>query len=259
MEYIEAAEAKDMPGLRLALTTGVPGPWGESAKKIFEYKQIAYIPVAQYAGQANEDLVAWTGIRNAPIAVLDNEPGRTNFLDILALAERLKPEPRLIPEDPNDRQLCFGIAADICGEGGWGWKRRILMVGRPRENDSSEIKLPRFDPKYMQLAYSGSQSEAAIASDYLAELLDNFAARLAGQRERGSDYFVGDSLTACDIYWACFSALLEPLPHDVNPMPEWLRLTYGWLGADLEQHRHQILLDHRNLIFERHLGLPLDF
>ena len=259
MDYVEAADAKTMPGLRLALTIGVPGPWGESAKKIFEYKELPYVPVAQYPAQANEDLVAWTGHRNAPVAVWEDEPGRSNYLDILALAERLKPKPSLIPENPNDRQTCFGISSDICGEGGWGWKRRLIMGQRPRDDDPGTLTNPRLDLKVMKLAYGGSEAEAAIAAKYLAEMLDNFAERLTRQREKGSDYFVGDAVSACDIHWACFSALFAPLPHDVNPMPDWLRLSYSYLGPVLEQHKHRILLDHRDTMFERHLGLPLDF
>ena len=98
MKYVGAADARNMPGLRLALTVGLPGPWGESAKKIFEYKGISYVPVAQYASGANEDLVAWTGHRNVPVAVWEGEPGRANYLDIVALAERLEPEPTIIRE-----------------------------------------------------------------------------------------------------------------------------------------------------------------
>ena len=259
MKYVEAADARNLPGLRLALTVGVPGPWGESAKKIFEYKGISYVPVAQYASPANEDLVAWTGYRNAPVAVWEDEPGRANYLDIVALAERLKPEPTIIPRDPNDRQTCFGISAAICGEEGWGWKRRIIMGQRPRDNGPPTLTNPGLNRKVMRLAYGGSEAQAAIAANYLAEMLDNFAQRLIRQRARGSNYFVGDSLSACDIHWACFSALLEPLPHEVNPMPDWLRLSYAWLGPVLERHSHQILLEHRNTMFERHLGLPLDY
>ena len=258
MDYRTAAEARNLPGLRLALTVGVPGPWGESAKKIFEYKGIPYVPVAQYASRPNEDLVAWTGIRNAPVAVYENEPPRSNFQDIVALAERLKPEPRLVPLDPVERQACLGISADICGEGGFGWKRRILMSRRPRDEDPPGLTDPGLDRKVMSQAYRHSPEEAAEALDYVGALLDELAARLERQRALASPYFVGNSVTACDIHWACFSALLEPMPHEVNPMPDWLRLSYGYLGP-LAPHRHQILIDHRDHIFEAHLGLPLDF
>ena len=36
----------------------------------------------------------------------------------------------------------------------------------------------------------------------------------------GSNYFVGDELTAAAIYWACFSQLVAPLDEDVNRMPD---------------------------------------
>jgi len=259
MDYVSAADARSMPGLRLALTVGVPGPWSESAKKIFEYKGLPYVPVAQYASEPNEDLVAWTGHRNAPVAVWQEEPGRTNYQDIVALAERLKPEPSLIPSDSVERQTCFGISADICGEGGWGWKRRIVMRQRPRDGNPPTTSNPNLNMQVMRLAYGGSELESQVAAAYLSDMLDNFSNRLERQRENGSDYFVGDSVTACDIHWACFSAMLEPLPHSVNPMPDWLRLSYSWLGPELEQHKHRILLDHRNMMFDRHLSLPLDY
>ena len=45
MEYKTVAEAKDLPGLRLALTAGAPAPWSQSAKSILHVKNIPYIPV----------------------------------------------------------------------------------------------------------------------------------------------------------------------------------------------------------------------
>ncbi len=45
MKYLSVEEAIDMPGLRLVLTAGVPGPWGESAKAILAYKGLAFTPV----------------------------------------------------------------------------------------------------------------------------------------------------------------------------------------------------------------------
>ena len=75
--------------MRLVLTEGVPGPWGESAKALFDLKGVPYHPVAQKGGAANEELVTWTGHRNAPIAILDDEPPRASWLEILFLAERL--------------------------------------------------------------------------------------------------------------------------------------------------------------------------
>lgn len=261
MDYVEPAEARNLPGCKLVLTVGVPGPWGESAKSILAFKGIDYIPVAQYASRENEDLVAWTGIRNAPILIFEDEPPRSNYQDIVAFAERLQPEPRLLPRDPDERALCFGISAEICGEGGFGWKRRHIMrdAHAARPADAPPVSNPNLDRRTMARSYGGTQAEIEDSPRYLADMLDAFAARLERQRARGSDYFVGDSISACDIHWACFSALYDPLPHDVNPMPDWLRVSYSYLGPVLEQHRHPILIEHRDNVFAKHLSLPLDF
>ena len=100
-EWIDVEKARDLPGLRLVLTTGLPGPWGEAAKGIFHVKRIPFARVRQDAGGANDALFAWTGHRNAPIAVFADEPARTGWSEILFLAERLAPEPSLIPVGPH--------------------------------------------------------------------------------------------------------------------------------------------------------------
>ncbi len=38
------------------------------------------------------------------------------------------PEPRLIPTEPAQRVLMFGLANEICGEGGFSWRRRMMML-----------------------------------------------------------------------------------------------------------------------------------
>ena len=74
MDYKSPAEASQLGGLRIALTAGVPAPWSMAARYMFDVKGIEYIPVLQVASEANEELVAWTGYRNAPVVVLDVEP-----------------------------------------------------------------------------------------------------------------------------------------------------------------------------------------
>ena len=44
MQYISVEEAVDAPGLRLVLSAGVPGPWGEAAKSILAHKNLHYTP-----------------------------------------------------------------------------------------------------------------------------------------------------------------------------------------------------------------------
>ena len=264
MDYIKPIEAKSVRGLRLALTVGVPGPWGESAKKMLEYKGIDYVAVEQHPAQPNEDLVAWTGVRNAPIAIYNDEAPKTNFQDIVALAERLNPNPSLTPSEWNERIICFGISNEICGEGGFGWSRRLMATSSPRQRSLSEqeikilSKAPNLDRGTMEKAYGSSKIQAIRASARVEEILVGLKHRIRRQISLGSHYFVGESLSSCDIHWACFSNMLLPLPEEVNPMPEWLRLSYADIGL-IKLSDYEELLEHRDMVFEKHLNLPLDF
>jgi hypothetical protein len=127
-EYIEVADAIDRPGLRLVLSAGVPGPWGEAAKSLLYVKKIPYVKVRQYVALPNEELAEWTGRSNAPVAVYENEAPRDGWADILFLAERLAPEPRLIPAQAGERARMFGLAREVCGENGFAWLRRLLLI-----------------------------------------------------------------------------------------------------------------------------------
>ena len=130
MKYLSAAEARNLPGLRLVLTAHMPGPWGEAAKALLSVRHVKYVPVAQAAMEANDDLYAWTGVRNAPVAVLDEEPPQTTWLDILLLAERLGSGAPLLPSDPLERALVLGFSTEICGADGFGWSRRLQLMGQ---------------------------------------------------------------------------------------------------------------------------------
>ena len=251
MEYVEARDARNMDGMRLALTMNVCGPWSEAAKYIMEFKDIPYVPVAQYGGQENEDLVDWTGHGNAPVAVWNDEPARAGWLEILMLAERIAPEPALLPADPATRAQVIGISNELCGEWGFGWCRRIIMFP-PEEEAGGAMEI-------MRERYGKRTNPYDQAPGRVVEILDYLRDVLEAQMEAGSDYLVGNSLTAADIYWAAMSQLLSPMPDDKNPMLGPLREWYANVGPVVEKAIYPILLEHRDRIFDRHLKLPLDF
>ncbi len=128
VEYLEVEQAIARPGLRLVLSEGVPGPWGEAAKGIFQVKKLPYAPVRQVPGAPNEALARWTGQAGAPVAVYAGEAPRSEWAQILFLAERLEPTPSLIPADAEERAWMFGLAREVCGELGFGWCRRLMML-----------------------------------------------------------------------------------------------------------------------------------
>jgi glutathione S-transferase len=248
VEYLEVARAKELPGLRLVLSAGVPGPWGEAAKGIFGLKGIPYVAVRQVPGAPNPELLAWTGRDNAPVAVYEDEPPRSGWAEILYLAERLAPEPRLVPEDPEARAWMFGLAHALCGEEGFGWCRRLMLIDAARRGGAVAVA------DTLARKYGWSPEAAKAAPARCAEIL-----RLFSERIRGRHTLVGDRLTALDVYWAAFAALVEPLPEAQCPLGPGLRALYTVADSVVREACSAELLAHRDRVYREHLRLPLDF
>ncbi len=259
MDYVEPNDARERPGLRLVLTTGVPGPWGESAKAIFQVKKLDYVPVRQTAAETNDDLVAWTGIRNAPQAVYEDEPARTGWEEILALAERLRPEPALVPADEGERALMMGMSHAICSEDGLGWNRRLQLIGPMLSTPDADRNPALAGTRMLGRDYGWSPEATERANRRIVSILDFLAGQLAKQQAAGREYLVGEALSAVDLYWAAFCAMVRPLPHEHCPMPEMMRVAYGTTTPEIDAALDERLLAHRDLVYERHIGLPLDF
>jgi glutathione S-transferase len=254
MDYIAVKDAIDMPGLRLVLTAGAPGPWSESAKAILQVKNIDFIPVQQDAGGENLALQHWTAQTSAPVAIYNNEAPRSQSLDILFLAERLDPTPALIPADANLRAQMFGLIREIIGEQGFAWNRRLLMLQPLVHAPGMEAFVGGMASKY-----GYSDTGAALAPQRCVDILSLLSNQLLHQQSNGSPYFIGSSMTALDIYWANFASMLNPLPAEQNPMNSGMRRTYESLDPLIAENYHDILLEHRDYIYQTHLTLPLDF
>jgi glutathione S-transferase len=256
--WVDIDEARALPGLRLVLTAGVPGPWGEAAKGVFHVKGIPFARVRQAAGRDNEALFAWTGHRNAPVAVFDDEPPRAGWSGILHLAERLAPEPSLVPDDPDERVLLFGLANELLGEGGLGWCRRLMLFRNALgdADEPPEAMRPFLDRMLRQYGYS--REAARAAPERVAGILRLFAARLRAQREAGRAFLLGDRLSALDIYWAAFAGLVDPLPPEYCPMSEAMRGQYTTSAPVVLAALDPALLQHRDAIYREYLELPIE-
>ena len=251
MKYVEVEEAIGLPGLRLVLSAGVPGPWGEAAKYILHVKRIPYTPVRQMVGTESEALRRWTGQSNAPIAVYGDEGPRSGWAEILSLAERLAPEPALVPAEPELRVRMFGLAQEICGEQGFGWQRRLMLLAALGSgNDVTRTLAGR---------YGWSGPAAAAAPGRSAEILLLLSKQLRAQRASGSPYFVGERLSALDLYWSAFALMLEPLADELCRLHPRMRESYALREPAVRAAADAILLEHRDFIYRTHLTLPLDF
>lgn len=256
MEYKTVAEVRDLPGLRLVLSVETPGPWGIAARALFDVRKVDYVPVAQNVMQPNRDLVEWTGRRNAPVAVYNDEAPVDSWLEIMNLAERLGSGASLFADDPVDRALGVGFSAEICGAGGFGWARRLGMLraggGDGFGGDSETMA-------QIARAYGIEPEAIASAPARVAGIMRGLAGRLHSQRAAGSRYLVGDRVLACDIHWACFSQLIRRLPEEECRLPPGLGEMFDALGEEERAAFDPILIEHRDHIWREHIGLPLDY
>lgn len=251
-EYASVEEAMQRGGLRMVVVGGIPSPWGEAAKGILHLKGIAWVAVR--LAYDSEPLARWAGQRNGPVAIYENERPRSGWAEILLLAERLAPAPSLLPADAAQRALVFGLAHEICGEGGLGWSRRLQLVHGGLQGEDG---FPERAAKYLGKKYGYSPEAGAAAGRRVAELLGMLAARLKAQREAGSRYYVGDTLTAVDVYAATFMALFRPLPQEQCAMDAVTRKVFETLDAQTQAALDPVLLEHRDRIYAGHLELPL--
>jgi len=255
-EYIEVAQARAMKGLRLVLTSGVPGPWSEAAKGILYVKKIPYIKVSQELGGANRELLEWTSQASAPVMIWNDEWPRSLWNDQLYLAERLQPNPPLIPANREDRILMFGYSNEICGQNGFGWTKRLLIIRQGLENpDEAGRRLFA----YLAHKYGYDKAAAEAAPARLVGILSALSDRLELQHKRGSRFFIGDALTALDIYWATFAVMNDPLPDELCPLSPAFRRVYTNTDPAIKSATTPILLEHRDFIYRNFLELPLDF
>ena len=251
-EYVSVEEAIVRDGLRMVVVGGVPSPWGEAAKGLLHIKGIEWVGVR--LAYDSEALLQWAGERSGPVAVYDKEAPRPGWREILLLAERLAPAPCLLPADPDARRLVLALASTICDQGGLTWTRRLQLVhaglqGQPGFNARASA--------YLAKKYGHDREGGAAAGAQLAEMLGGLAAQLKAQHAAGSDYFVGDALTAADVYAATAMALFKPLSQEVCEMNPATRAAFEALDPPTAAALDPVLFAHRDMMYARHLALPL--
>jgi glutathione S-transferase len=251
-DYVGVEDAIERGGLRMVVVGGVPSPWGEAAKGILHIKGIDWVAVR--LAYDSEPLKEWAGQRSGPVAIYENERPRAGWAEILLLAERLAPTPRLLPADAAERALVFGLSHEICGEAGLGWSRRLQLIHASMQNAGG---FPAPVAKYLGRKYGYSPEAGAAAGPRVAELLGMLAARLKAQRAAGSRYYVGHALTAVDVYSAAAMAMFAPLPPEQCKMDAATRATFETRDTSLDAALAPILLEHRDMMYTQHLELPL--
>jgi hypothetical protein len=110
--------------------------------------------------------------------------------------------------------------------------------------------------EFITAAYGSGDADVEGLRRRVRELLDMFASVLRRQLDAGKHYFLGE-LTALDVYWAGFAALIEPLPHELCPMLPMFRSLYTLHDEELRARVDPILMEHRERMYRDHLQLPI--
>lgn len=255
-EYVDIEKAISLPGLRVVLPPGIPGPWGEAIKGVLHVKKIPYVKV-RHDRVDYSPLTRWTAQASTPVLVYNDERPRSVWNDQLNFAERIEPTPPLIPAALEDRMLMFGLCNLLAGENGFGWTRRLIIV-QGMLNNSGADEAARRGSLAFGAKYGYSPAAVAAAPAKCAEMLAIIARRLEHQQALGSRFFIGDRISALDIYWAAFAAVIKPLPHELCPMRQGMRKAYDCADPLILAATTPQLLAHRDFIYREFLELPVD-
>ncbi len=251
LQYRSFEEIVAHPGLRIVMVKGMPSPWGQAAKTIFEIKGLDYVAAPWIGGEPNPEIVAWGGEASAPIVAWAKEKPINRWIDILYLAERLAPTPSLLPKDATQRALMIGLSHEICGEMGIGWNRRLQLFAPAVASGNAGFT-------NMARKYGFNENDVTAAGERTADSLRALTAQLKSQYARGVHYFIGDGLSALDIYWTAFANLLDPLPREQCPMPDARRPGFTVSDPVIKAALDPLLLEHRKRIFLAHFRNPME-
>ena len=119
MRFVELEEARAAGGLRVVIATNVPSPWSQAALGLFDMKGLDYLAVR--FRRSDEEIKRWTGARNAPAVVFDDEPPRTRLGGDRHAAERLGGRCRSSPTTTSAASGCSGCrtrSSERAGSGG---------------------------------------------------------------------------------------------------------------------------------------------
>jgi glutathione S-transferase len=256
MRFVDLEQARSASGVRLVVVGSIPSPWSEAAKGILVVKGIDAVLVR--FSPNDEAVKQWTGWHNAPVLMVNGDPPRTHWSEILETAERLDGRVSLLPVDSGERIRMFGYSHELLGEGGLVWSARLLAIHRGLMTGGREgfpLRLAHYlAPKY---GYAPERAEAAGAR--VLSVLGLLGELAQSSRARCHEYLLGSELTALDLYAATALGPIAPLPQEQCPgMHPAMRRAFETAFPDARAAVPAILCEHRDMVYRRHLGLPVE-
>lgn len=253
--WLTVEQAPGAAGLRVApVRAGLPSPWSEFVRAYLHVKRISYSLVdARDPDRSLTSIKTLTAQESLPVVFWNSERPRSNWLEQLVLAERISGEPRLLPDDTFERAKVVGLVAELCSEAGFGWHRRVMMIDRLLTEPTFGER-ERGIGNYLSKKYRHNTDSAEASTKRCEEIILAFA----GLRAAAAEYLLGPTLTALDLAWTAFAALIQPLPEDLCPMKPMWRDLYTWMPSMASRPDVDALLAHRERIYRTLLPLPVD-
>ena len=141
---------------------------------------------------------------------------------------------------------------------GLGWCRRLDSVHKGLNGQGlNEGAYPQPIAGYLAKKYGYQPEQGPHYGERTISILELLSEKLKAQHEKGSKYYLGDSISAVDIYSATFMACFKPLPEDQCAMSPVIRTVFEVLDEKTKAALDPILLQHRDFIYSQHLALPL--
>jgi glutathione S-transferase len=249
IEYVDLPTAQAARGVRMVVSGLVPSPWSQAAKGLF--RVIGVPALAVRSNREDPQLAAWTRSHNVPVVIHDDEPPRTVWSEIVALAARLGPPGALLPTALADRVALVGLLHELAGEDGLGWSARLLMIDASLTSDGAR-GFPLPVARYLAGKYGHSPAAVAGARARTLEVLHALQRRLGD-----AEYFGGAAPDALDIYTACFLTPLTDIEEADCAMLPALRRAFAVAREAIGDAVAPALLAHRERMLERHLGWPI--
>ena len=255
IQFVDVSTARARGGVRLVVSGAIPSPWSEAAKGLFHMKEIPVLGV-RYR-RADEDLAAWTGPRNVPVLLIDDDPPRTGWAEIVTATERMGGRAPLVPSDTERRVRMFGLINELAGEGGLGWNSRLFMIHGSFTSDGTK-GFPLPVAQFLAPKYGYAAERMAIARDRIVEVLQTFDEILRESGANGHTYLLGAEPSALDIYLATFlTPLFGASEADCPNMRPELRAAFAHLTEQMRTEVTPALAAHRAQMFKRHLPWPI--
>lgn len=251
MDFVSFDTALASPGLRLVILSGVPSPWSQAALNILRYKQLPF--VCATSRPTEPAFQNWNGARNLPALLWGDEPVRSGWAEILALAEQLAPEQRLLPISADARIRSIGLCHELMAEGGLAWNARLIAIDAGLSTEGRE-GFPLRVAQYLAPRYGWQPSCTPRAREQAVRVLTLLDEELT--RSQGA-YYNGSEVGAVDLYSAATLNLLVPLPDSLYPIVPPLRATFTWLAHSLRGAISPALLAHRDRVVSAFFDLPL--